>query len=60
MDHQDFTGPFEALSDDGVAWYIWHGWSYAIRSVVMMVRAADLQQAPPGAEQWAVRPRYDQ
>ncbi|XP_037546389.1 fibrinogen-like protein 1 [Nematolebias whitei] len=66
-EEQHFKGPFEAMSDDGVAWYVWHGWSYAIRSVVMMVRAADLQQLPPGAEQRAppldptmVHPRYDQ
>ncbi|XP_017297164.1 fibrinogen-like protein 1 [Kryptolebias marmoratus] len=69
---QHFKGPFEAMSDDGVAWYIWHGWSYAIRSVVMMVRAADLRDPAPGVEQWtaqlqanmvadgAAHPRYDQ
>lgn len=31
------------MTDDGVVWYTWHGWWYSIKSVVMMVRAADLQ-----------------
>lgn len=44
-----YNGPFQAMSDDGVVWYTWHGWHYSIKSVVMMVRAADLeqQQQPP-------------
>uniref|UniRef100_A0A3Q2QUP4 Fibrinogen-like protein 1 n=1 Tax=Fundulus heteroclitus TaxID=8078 RepID=A0A3Q2QUP4_FUNHE len=53
LNDQQFKGPFEAMSDDGVAWYVWHGWSYAIKSVVMMVRAADLENPPPIVERWA-------
>ncbi|XP_023151280.1 fibrinogen-like protein 1 isoform X1 [Amphiprion ocellaris] len=36
-------GPYKAMTDDGVVWYTWHGWSYSIKSVVMMLRAADLE-----------------
>lgn len=32
------------MSDDGVVWHTWHGWWYSIKSVVMMVRAADHQR----------------
>uniref|UniRef100_A0A1A8KJA8 Fibrinogen-like protein 1 n=1 Tax=Nothobranchius kuhntae TaxID=321403 RepID=A0A1A8KJA8_NOTKU len=49
---QLIKSPYEVLSDDGVAWYIWHGWSYAIKSVVMMVRAADLKHPPPIIQRW--------
>lgn len=42
-----YTGPVQAMSEDGVVWYTWHGWHYSIKSVVMMVRAADLDQPPP-------------
>lgn len=53
-----YNGPHQAMSDDGVVWYTWHGWHYSIKSVVMMVRASDLQQQqqpvlanmPPGLE----------
>lgn len=41
-----YNGPYRAMTDDGVVWYTWHGWWYSIKSVVMMVRAADLQQRP--------------
>lgn len=37
------------MTDDGVVWYTWHGWWYSIKSVVMMVRAADLNPHPPQA-----------
>nr|XP_057927614.1 fibrinogen-like protein 1 [Doryrhamphus excisus] len=37
-----YRGPYQAMTDDGVVWYTWHGWWYSIKSVVMMVRAADL------------------
>uniref|UniRef100_A0A3B3DFD7 Fibrinogen-like protein 1 n=1 Tax=Oryzias melastigma TaxID=30732 RepID=A0A3B3DFD7_ORYME len=47
-----YKGPFEAMSDDGVTWYLWHGWSYAIKSVVMMLRAADLENPPPIIARW--------
>ncbi|XP_041839273.1 fibrinogen-like protein 1 [Melanotaenia boesemani] len=47
-----YNGPFKAMTDDGVVWYIWHGWSYAIKSVVMMLRAADLKQPPPIIARW--------
>ncbi|XP_062293993.1 fibrinogen-like protein 1 [Scomber scombrus] len=42
-----YKGPYQAMTDDGVVWYTWHGWWYSIKSVVMMVRAADLEQPPP-------------
>ncbi|XP_054635041.1 fibrinogen-like protein 1 [Dunckerocampus dactyliophorus] len=42
-----YKGPYQAMTDDGVVWYTWHGWWYSIKSVVMMVRAADLEH-PPG------------
>lgn len=44
-----YNGPYKAMTDNGVVWYTWHGWWYSIKSVVMMVRAADLeqQQEPP-------------
>ncbi|XP_071361834.1 fibrinogen-like protein 1 isoform X2 [Trachinotus anak] len=42
-----YKGPYKAMTDDGVVWYTWHGWWYSIKSVVMMVRAADLEQPPP-------------
>lgn len=42
-----YNGPYRAMSDDGVVWYTWHGWWYSIKSVVMMVRAADLEHPPP-------------
>ncbi|CAL8329103.1 unnamed protein product [Merluccius merluccius] len=42
-----YQGPYAALADDGVVWYTWHGWWYSMKSVVMMVRAADLQPPPP-------------
>uniref|UniRef100_A0A673BHN8 Fibrinogen-like protein 1 n=1 Tax=Sphaeramia orbicularis TaxID=375764 RepID=A0A673BHN8_9TELE len=31
-----YQGPYQALVDDGVVWYTWHGWWYSIKSVVMM------------------------
>uniref|UniRef100_A0A3B3ZMT4 Fibrinogen-like protein 1 n=1 Tax=Periophthalmus magnuspinnatus TaxID=409849 RepID=A0A3B3ZMT4_9GOBI len=40
-----YSGPYQAQSDDGVIWYTWRGWWYSIKSVVMMVRATDLQQS---------------
>ncbi|KAM7418366.1 hypothetical protein PAMA_015812 [Pampus argenteus] len=42
-----YKGPYQAMTDDGVVWYTWHGWWYSIKSVVMMVRAADLEHPPP-------------
>ncbi|KAM7393554.1 hypothetical protein PAMP_020417 [Pampus punctatissimus] len=42
-----YKGPYQAMTDDGVVWYTWHGWWYSIKSVVMMVRAADLEHLPP-------------
>nr|XP_020512416.1 fibrinogen-like protein 1 [Labrus bergylta] len=42
-----YNGPYKAMADDGVVWYTWHGWWYSIKSVVMMVRAADLEHPPP-------------
>ncbi|KAM8771732.1 fibrinogen-like protein 1 isoform 2-T2 [Acanthopagrus schlegelii] len=42
-----YNGPHQAMTDDGVVWYTWHGWWYSIKSVVMMVRAADLEHPPP-------------
>ncbi|XP_054461080.1 fibrinogen-like protein 1 [Anoplopoma fimbria] len=42
-----YKGPHQAIADDGVVWYTWHGWWYSIKSVVMMVRAADLEHSPP-------------
>ncbi|KAJ3614933.1 hypothetical protein NHX12_018502 [Muraenolepis orangiensis] len=42
-----YKGPYEALAEDGVVWYTWHGWWYSMKSVVMMVRAKDLQPPPP-------------
>ncbi|XP_037619807.1 fibrinogen-like protein 1 isoform X1 [Sebastes umbrosus] len=42
-----YKGPYQAMADDRVVWYTWHGWSYSIKSVVMMVRAADLEHPPP-------------
>ncbi|MEQ2195469.1 hypothetical protein XENOCAPTIV_013326, partial [Xenoophorus captivus] len=53
LNGQEFKGPFQAMSDDGVAWYVWHGWSYAIKSVVMMVRAADLENPPAIIERFS-------
>ncbi|XP_022595644.1 fibrinogen-like protein 1 [Seriola dumerili] len=41
-----YKGPYEAMTNDGVVWYTWHGWWYSIKSVVMMVRAADLEHSP--------------
>ena len=38
-----YNGPYQAMTDDGVVWYTWHGWWYSIKSVVMMVRADDLK-----------------
>ncbi|KAM8842671.1 fibrinogen-like protein 1 isoform 1-T1 [Synchiropus picturatus] len=38
-----YKGPYQAMTDDGVVWYTWHGWWYSIKSVVMMVRAADME-----------------
>lgn len=34
------------MTEDGVVWYTWHGWWYSIKSVVMMVRAADMEHPP--------------
>ncbi|XP_030293391.1 fibrinogen-like protein 1 [Sparus aurata] len=42
-----YNGPYQAKTDDGVVWYTWHGWWYSIKSVVMMVRAVDLEHPPP-------------
>ncbi|XP_056135642.1 fibrinogen-like protein 1 [Lampris incognitus] len=42
-----YKGPYKAMTEDGVVWYTWHGWWYSIKSVVMMVRAADLDHPPP-------------
>ncbi|XP_037110805.1 fibrinogen-like protein 1 [Syngnathus acus] len=39
-----YKGPYQAMTTDGMVWYTWHGWWYSIKSVVMMVRAADLKQ----------------
>lgn len=53
-----YNGPYHAMTDDGVVWYTWHGWWYSIKSVVMMVRAADLQHPTdePGVEEQRVFP----
>uniref|UniRef100_A0AAY5KCN9 Fibrinogen-like protein 1 n=2 Tax=Esox lucius TaxID=8010 RepID=A0AAY5KCN9_ESOLU len=40
-----YSGPYQAMTDDGVVWYTWHGWWYSIKSVVMMIRASDFQPA---------------
>ncbi|KAM6971816.1 LOW QUALITY PROTEIN: fibrinogen-like protein 1 [Aplochiton taeniatus] len=40
-----YNGPYQALTDDGVVWYTWHGWWYSIKSVVMAIRASDLAPA---------------
>ncbi|XP_030643737.1 fibrinogen-like protein 1 [Chanos chanos] len=32
------NGPYQALTDDGLVWYTWHGIWYSIKSVVMMIR----------------------
>lgn len=45
LNGQYHTGPYQAMTD-GVVWYTWHGWWYSIKSVVMMIRAADLKQPP--------------
>ncbi|XP_035770592.1 fibrinogen-like protein 1 [Neolamprologus brichardi] len=45
-----YDGPFKAMTDDGVVWYTWHGWAYSIKSVVMMIRASDLEAPPPPAD----------
>uniref|UniRef100_A0A3B4TMI4 Fibrinogen-like protein 1 n=1 Tax=Seriola dumerili TaxID=41447 RepID=A0A3B4TMI4_SERDU len=37
-----YKGPYEAMTNDGVVWYTWHGWWYSIKSVVMMVRAVNI------------------
>ncbi|XP_042340368.1 fibrinogen-like protein 1 [Plectropomus leopardus] len=42
-----YKGPYQAMTDDGVVWYTWHGWWYSIKSVVMMIRASDLENTPP-------------
>ncbi|XP_018556457.1 fibrinogen-like protein 1 isoform X2 [Lates calcarifer] len=42
-----YKGPYQAMTDDGVVWYTWHGWWYSIKSVIMMVRATDLEHPPP-------------
>lgn len=42
-----YNGPYQAMTDDGVVWYTWHGWWYSVKSVIMMVRAADLEHLPP-------------
>ncbi|CAL8389182.1 unnamed protein product [Arctogadus glacialis] len=42
-----YKGPYEAMAEDGVVWYTWHGYWYSIKSVVMMVRAADMEAPPP-------------
>ncbi|KAM4603887.1 fibrinogen-like protein 1 [Polymixia lowei] len=42
-----YKGPYQAMTEDGVVWYTWHGWWYSVKSVVMMVRAADLEHPPP-------------
>lgn len=42
-----YKGPYKAMTDDGVVWYTWHGWWYSIKSVVMMLRAADFEGQPP-------------
>ncbi|XP_040001646.1 fibrinogen-like protein 1 isoform X1 [Xiphias gladius] len=41
-----YKGPYQAMTNDGVVWYTWHGWWYSIKSVVMMVRATDLEHPP--------------
>ncbi|XP_061686074.1 fibrinogen-like protein 1 [Syngnathoides biaculeatus] len=38
-----YKGPYQGMTDDGMVWYTWHGWWYSIKSVVMMVRAVDLE-----------------
>ena len=42
-----YKGPYQAMAEDGVVWYTWHGWWYSMKSVVMMVRATDLEAPPP-------------
>ncbi|KAM3864695.1 fibrinogen-like protein 1 [Diretmus argenteus] len=42
-----YNGPYQAMMEDGVVWYTWHGWWYSIKSVVMMIRAADLEHPLP-------------
>ena len=45
-----------------MVWYTWHGWWYSIKSVVMMVRAKDLEAPPPShapAPLWQQQPFVD-
>ncbi|XP_036852913.1 fibrinogen-like protein 1 isoform X2 [Manis javanica] len=36
-----YTGPYTAITDNGVVWYTWHGWWYSLKSVVMKIRPND-------------------
>ncbi|KAL1023828.1 hypothetical protein UPYG_G00046860 [Umbra pygmaea] len=46
-----YNGPYQAIMDDGVVWYTWHGWWYSIKSVVMMIRASDFHPSGSDVEQ---------
>ncbi|XP_063074760.1 fibrinogen-like protein 1 [Engraulis encrasicolus] len=38
LNGRHYTGPYQAMTDDGLVWYTWHGYWYTIKSVVMMIR----------------------
>ena len=46
-----YNGPYQAVTDDGLVWYTWHGYWYTIKSVVMMIRPEGLEEPEAGHEQ---------
>ncbi|XP_041958476.1 fibrinogen-like protein 1 [Alosa sapidissima] len=40
-----YNGPYQAVTDDGVVWYTWHGYWYSIKSVVMMIRPEGFEES---------------
>ncbi|KAK7929787.1 hypothetical protein WMY93_006182 [Mugilogobius chulae] len=55
-----YSGPERVQSDDGVVWFTWRGWWYSVKSVVMMLRATDLQQQQQSKQQPQQQQRQQQ
>ncbi|XP_059918111.1 fibrinogen-like protein 1 isoform X3 [Gadus macrocephalus] len=40
------SGPYSAVTDDGVVWVTWRGWWYSLKTTVMKLRPADFKEDP--------------
>ncbi|XP_030223809.1 fibrinogen-like protein 1 [Gadus morhua] len=40
------SGPYSAVTDDGIVWVTWRGWWYSLKTTVMKLRPADFKEDP--------------